>query len=59
MPRTPNTVSFFPFLFALADCNDSADDFVAGDARERCAFAKGTLLQEGVGVADAAGVDFD
>jgi hypothetical protein len=59
MPWSADAVSDFPFLFAVPNCDDGADDFVAGDAGERGSLAKGALLQETVGVADSASVDFN
>jgi len=59
MPASAHTVSYFPFLLAVADRDNGADDFVPWDAREGRGVAKGALLQEGVGVADSACVHFN
>jgi hypothetical protein len=34
MPASSHTVSYFPFLFSVAEFDDGADDFMAGNTRE-------------------------
>jgi hypothetical protein len=48
VPWATHAVSDFPFLVAVAYCDDCTNNFVAGYAGEGRSFAKGALLKEGI-----------
>lgn len=59
VPAAAHAVPDFPLRFRGRSGNHGTDDFVAGDAGKGGEGAEVPGLEGGVGVADAAGEDFD
>jgi hypothetical protein len=53
MPSSTHSISNFPFLFAVANCDYLPDDFMSWNSREDM-FTQMALLEKAIRVADAA-----